>query len=153
MLATPTMLLKTNGGKTSAGATPTMFMKTSNLFLYTYDVHENTGGCTPGPAAPNPDFSPGLGTLGRSTAIILSPGGVRPPAPRQQFVRGGMARFGVRELAPAFSTAHLSAGDAPRRVAARKSGDESPHSKNAASDRRGEKCGLRPLRARRGGPE
>jgi len=44
--ATPTMLLKTNGGKTSAGATPTMFMKTSDLSLYTYDVDENKGSCS-----------------------------------------------------------------------------------------------------------
>jgi hypothetical protein len=37
--------------------------------------------------------------------------------------------FGVRELAPAFSTADSSAvGYSPRRVAASKSGDESPHS-------------------------
>ena len=53
-----------------------------------------------------------------------------------------MARFGVRELAPAFSTADSSAVGSPRRVAASKSGVESPPSKNAASDRRGEKCGL-----------
>jgi len=46
MQATPTMLLKTNGGKTSAGATPTMFMKTSDLSLYTYDVDENKGSCS-----------------------------------------------------------------------------------------------------------
>jgi len=40
-----------------------------------------------------------------------------------------MASFGVRELAPAFSTADLSAvGYSPRQVAASKSGDESPHS-------------------------
>ena len=50
--ATPTMLLKTNGGKTSAGATPTMFMKTSNLFLYTYDIYENKGSCSSGSTAP-----------------------------------------------------------------------------------------------------
>ena len=38
--------------------------------------------------------------------------------------------FGVRELAPAFFTADSSAvGYTPRRVAACKSGDESPHSK------------------------
>jgi len=49
--ATPTMLLKTNGGKTSAGATPTMFMKTSNLSLHTYDVDENKGGCSSGSSA------------------------------------------------------------------------------------------------------
>jgi hypothetical protein len=53
MQATPTMLLKTNGGKTSAGATPTMFMKTSNLIVYTYDVDENKGSCAPRLAAPN----------------------------------------------------------------------------------------------------
>jgi hypothetical protein len=52
MQATPTMLLKTNGGKTSAGATPTMFMKTSNLSLHTYDVDENKGSCEPGSTAP-----------------------------------------------------------------------------------------------------
>ena len=52
MQATPTMLLKTNGGKTSAGATPTMFMKTSNLILYTYDIYENKGSCAPGSTAP-----------------------------------------------------------------------------------------------------
>jgi hypothetical protein len=52
MQATPTMLLKTNGGKTSAGATPTMFMKTSNLFLFTYDIYENEGSCAPRLAAP-----------------------------------------------------------------------------------------------------
>ena len=52
MQATPTMLLKTNGGKTSAGATPTMFMKTGSLFLYTYDIHENKGSCAPGSTAP-----------------------------------------------------------------------------------------------------
>jgi hypothetical protein len=52
MQATPTMLLKTNGGKTPAGATPTMFMKTSNLFLYTYDIYENEGSCAPGSTAP-----------------------------------------------------------------------------------------------------
>ena len=51
MQATPTMLLKTNGGKTSAGATPTMFMKTSNLFLYTYDVDEKKGSCSSGSSA------------------------------------------------------------------------------------------------------
>jgi len=40
------------------------------------------------------------------------------------------SNFGVRELAPAFSTAVSSAvGDSPRRVAARESGDESPPSK------------------------
>jgi len=39
--------------------------------------------------------------------------------------------FGVRELAPALSTADSSAvGVAPRRVAASKSGDESPHSES-----------------------
>ena len=52
MQATPTMLLKTNGGKTPAGATPTMFMKTSNLFLYTYDIYENKGSCAPGSTTP-----------------------------------------------------------------------------------------------------
>jgi len=50
--------------------------------------------------------------------------------------------FGVRELGPAFSTADSSAvcfsprpvavDDAPRRVAASKSGDESPHSESFA---------------------
>ena len=40
-----------------------------------------------------------------------------------------MRAFGVRELAPALPTADLSAvGHSPRRVAASKSGDESPHS-------------------------
>jgi hypothetical protein len=51
MQATPTMLLKTNGGKTSAGATPTMFMKTNNLLWCTYDIHENKGICAPGSTA------------------------------------------------------------------------------------------------------
>jgi hypothetical protein len=50
--ATPAMLLKKNGGKTPAGATPTMFMKTSNLFLYTYDIYENKGSCSSGSTAP-----------------------------------------------------------------------------------------------------
>ena len=41
-----------------------------------------------------------------------------------------MRDFGVRELAPAFSIADLAAVSySPRRVAASKSGDESPHSK------------------------
>jgi len=41
----------------------------------------------------------------------------------------GMPCFGVRGLAPAFSSADLSkVGHSPRRVAASKSGDESPHS-------------------------
>jgi hypothetical protein len=45
-------------------------------------------------------------------------------------VRPARPSFGVRELGPAFSTADSSAvGDAPRRVAASKSGAESPHSK------------------------
>jgi hypothetical protein len=40
--------------------------------------------------------------------------------------------FGVRELAPAFSAADSSAvRPSPRRVAASKSGDESPHSKSS----------------------
>ena len=151
--ATPTMLLKTHVEKMSVLATPTISMKTSDLSGYSHDIHENKGSYAPGSTAPNPDFSPGLGTVGRSTAIILPPGDVPPPAQRQQFVRRGLARFGVRELAPAFSTADSSAVGSPRRVAASKSGDESPHSKNAASDRRGEKCGLRPLRARRWGSE
>jgi hypothetical protein len=38
--------------------------------------------------------------------------------------------FGVREIAPAFSTADSSAvANSPRRAAAMESGDESPHSK------------------------
>ena len=51
----------------------------------------------------------------------------RPPAATVCARR--MAGFGVREIAPALSTADLSAVDAPRRAAASKSGDESPHSK------------------------
>ena len=50
--------------------------------------------------------------------------------------------FGVRELAPALSTADSSAvGVAPRRVAASKSGDEPPHSKSFA--RANSLCGSR----------
>ena len=42
------------------------------------------------------------------------------------------ADFGVRELAPALSAADSSAvSDSPRRVAARESADESPHSKTS----------------------
>jgi hypothetical protein len=53
MQATPTMLLKTHVEKISVLATPTIFMKTSNLFLYTYDIHENKGSCSPGSTALN----------------------------------------------------------------------------------------------------
>jgi hypothetical protein len=48
----------------------------------------------------------------------------------EQLVRGRGDNFGVRELAPAFAIAGSSAGrNLPRRVAAMKSGDKSPHSK------------------------
>ena len=51
---------------------------------------------------------------------------------RQHPVGAMMPNFGVRELAPAFSTADLSAvGSSPRLVAASKSGDESPHSEKS----------------------
>jgi hypothetical protein len=36
-----------------AGADPTIFMKTNNLVLRTYDVYENKGSCAPRWAAPN----------------------------------------------------------------------------------------------------
>jgi hypothetical protein len=51
--ATPTMLLKTHVEKMSALATPTIFMKTSDLSRYSHDIHENKGSCAPGLAALN----------------------------------------------------------------------------------------------------
>ena len=50
--ATPTMLLKTNVEKMSALATPTIFMKTSDLGRDSHDIHENKGSCAPGSTAP-----------------------------------------------------------------------------------------------------
>ncbi len=41
------MLLKKHGERMSVLATPTMFMKTSNLFLYTYDIYESKGSGAP----------------------------------------------------------------------------------------------------------
>ena len=49
--ATPTMLLKTHVEKMSALATPTIFMKTSDLGLDSHDIHENKGSCAPGSSA------------------------------------------------------------------------------------------------------
>ena len=47
------MLLKTHVEKMSALATPTIFMKTSDLNHDSHDIHENKGSCAPGLAAPN----------------------------------------------------------------------------------------------------
>ena len=46
--ATPTMLLKTHIEKMSVLATPTIFMKTSNLRRYSHDIYETKGGCASG---------------------------------------------------------------------------------------------------------
>ena len=48
MKATPTMLLKTHVEKMSVLATPTIFMKTSDLSRCSHDIHENKGSCAPG---------------------------------------------------------------------------------------------------------
>jgi hypothetical protein len=48
MKATPTMLLKTHVEKMSVLATPTIFMKTSDLSRRSHDIHENKGSCAPG---------------------------------------------------------------------------------------------------------
>jgi hypothetical protein len=48
--ATPTMLLKTHVEKMSVLATPTIFMKTSDLGRDSHDIHENKGSCAPGQA-------------------------------------------------------------------------------------------------------
>jgi hypothetical protein len=50
--ATPTMLLKTHVEKMSVWATPTIFMKTSDLSRDSHDIHENKGSCASGPTAP-----------------------------------------------------------------------------------------------------
>ena len=50
---TPTMLLKTHVEKMSVLATPTIFMKTSDLSRYSHDIHENKGSYTPQPTALN----------------------------------------------------------------------------------------------------
>ena len=55
-----------------------------------------------------------------------------PPGATSILCAGMTAGFGVRELAPAFSTADGSAvGSSPRRVPASKSGDESPQPEKA----------------------
>jgi hypothetical protein len=60
---------------------------------------------------------------------------------REALARTSHHHFGVRELAPAFSTADSSAvGYRLRRVAASQSGDESPHSKSFAGANRKEKA-------------
>ncbi len=46
------MLLKTHVEKMSVLATPTIFMKTSDLGRYSHDIHENKGSYAPGSAAP-----------------------------------------------------------------------------------------------------
>jgi hypothetical protein len=61
--ATPTMLLKTHVEKMSVLATPTIFMKTSDLSQYSHDIHENKGSYPPGSTAPGPW---GLDAGGRS---------------------------------------------------------------------------------------
>jgi hypothetical protein len=48
--AIPTMLLKTHVEKMSVLATPTIFMKTSDLGRDSHDIHENKGSCAPGQA-------------------------------------------------------------------------------------------------------
>ena len=79
----------------------------------------------------SPDFSPRLrnGGVGRGryAAFLAIPPAVTP----NNLYGRATAIFVVRELAPAFPTADLSAvDDSPRRVAASKSGDESPHSES-----------------------
>ena len=79
----------------------------------------------------SPDFSPRLRNggvrRGRYAAFLAIPPAVTP----NNLYGRATAIFGVRELAPAFPTADLSAvDDSPRRVAASKSGDESPHSES-----------------------
>src|SRR5208282_709649 len=62
-----------------------------------------------------------------SALIIFRNAGLRQPT----LIAPAARNFGVRELAPAFSTADSSAVRlAPQRVAARESGDESPHSES-----------------------
>ena len=46
--ATPTMLLKTRVEKMSVLATPTIFMKTSNLSRDSHDIYETKGSCASG---------------------------------------------------------------------------------------------------------
>src|ERR1039458_4459349 len=82
-------------------------------------------------ALPSPDFSPRLRNggvrRGPYAAFLAIPPAVTP----SNLYGRATAIFGVRELAPAFPTADLSAvDDSPRRVAASKSGDESPHSES-----------------------
>ena len=45
------MLLKTHVEKMSVLATPTIFMKTSDLGRYCHDIYENKGSCALGQAA------------------------------------------------------------------------------------------------------
>ena len=45
MKATPTMLLKTHVEKMSVWATPTIFMKTTDLSRDSHDIYENKGSC------------------------------------------------------------------------------------------------------------